>query len=279
MQIAIQERMLPGTSLAARMDAAERLGVEGVELWGAADLHTRVAEYEMALQGRSVSVSSVCGQAHFDWLDPDPAKRAVSLEETRRNLEFCGHFGAVGQIVPPIFGPPRLPDLSPLHSAEELERQLLAEIVRDMAPYAHERGVLLLLEPLNRYEQHLLRRQQDGVDIIERAGAPAGVALLSDFFHMHIEETDTPQALRAVGKYVGHVHVADNTRQEPGTGDIDWRAGLQALKDIGFSGYLAFESDVSGPDPLQSLQKSVHFLRETWAALEPQNAAPARPRV
>ena len=267
MKIAIQERMLPGESLAARLDSAEQLGVEGVELWGDADLYTRVAEYETALQGRSVCISSVCGQAHFDWLDPDPAKRAVSLEETRRNLEFCGHFGAAGQIVPPIFGPPRLPDLSPLHTAEELERQLLAEIVREMAPYAHARGTLLLLEPLNRYEQHLLRRQQDGIDIIEMAGAPAGVALLSDFFHMHIEETDTPRAFREAGKHVGHVHVADNTRQEPGTGDIDWRAGLQALKDIGFNGYLAFESAVSGNDPLQSLQKSVNFLRETLAAL------------
>ncbi len=267
MKISIQERMLPRDSLAARLDAAERLGIEGIELWGDADLYTRVAEYETALQGRSVCISSVCGQAHFDWLDPDPAKRAVSLEETRRNLAFCGHFGAAGQIVPPIFGPPRLPDLSPLHTAEDLERQLLVEIVREMAPYAHARGTLLLLEPLNRYEQHLLRRQQDGIDIIERAGAPAGVALLSDFFHMHIEETDTPQALRAAGPHVGHVHVADNTRLEPGTGDIDWPAGLQALRDIGFSGYLAFESGISGDDPLASLQRSVDFLRETLAAL------------
>ncbi len=126
---------------------------------------------------------------------------------------------------------------------------------------------MLLLEPLNRYEQHLLRRQQDGIDIIEMAGDPEGVALLSDFFHMHIEETDSPEAFRQAGKYVGHVHVADNTRMEPGTGDIDWRAGLQALKDIGFDGYLAFESAVSGTDPLQSLQRSVDFLRETLRSL------------
>jgi sugar phosphate isomerase/epimerase len=267
MKIAIQERMLPGDSLSANLDNAEQLGVEGVELWGDADLYTRVAEIETALQGRSVCISSVCGQAHFDWLDPDPEKRAVSLEETRRILEFCGHFGAAGQIVPPIFGPPRLPDLSPLHTAVELERQLLTEIVREMAPYAAARDTLLLLEPLNRYEQHLLRRQQDGIDIIQMAGNPAGVALLSDFFHMHIEETDTPQAFREAGQYVGHVHVADNTRQEPGTGDIDWCAGLQALKDIGFSGYLTFESAVSGDDPMQSLQVSVNFLREALASL------------
>ncbi|MBV7331813.1 TIM barrel protein [Chloroflexi bacterium TSY] len=62
-----------------------------------------------------------------------------------------------------------------------------------------------------RYEQHLLRRQADGVEIIQRAGEPPGVALISDFFHMHIEETSTPDTLREVGKYVAHVHMADNT--------------------------------------------------------------------
>ena len=57
---------------------------------------------------------------------------------------------------------------------------------------------------------------------------------------MHIEEPSTPDTLRACGN-VKHVHLADNTRMQPGTGDIDWRAGLQALRDIGYKGYLAYE--------------------------------------
>lgn len=267
MKIAIQDRMLPGDSLPARLDQCEQLGVDGIELWGHPDLHERTAEIEDELKGRSVGIASVCGQPHFDWLDPDPDKRAVSVEESKRILAFCGHFGAAGQIVPPIFGPALLPDLSPLHTAVELEKMLLAEIVKELAPYAASHNTLLLLEPLNRYEQHLLNRQQDGVEIIKMAGEPAGVSLLCDFFHMHIEETDTPQAFRDAHPYVGHVHVADNTRMEAGTGDIDFPAGLQALKDIGFDGYLAFESSISGDDPMQSLQKSVDFLRETLSAL------------
>lgn len=267
MKIAIQERMLPGGSLAERLDCAEELGIEGVEL-GMDGVYERVDEYERAFRDRRVVLASVCGQRTFDWLDPDPAKREASLDETRRTLEFCGHFGAAGQIVPPIFGPPRLPDLSPLKSAEELERELLTAQVVELAAHAHRHGTVLFLEPLNRYEQHLLRTQQDGIDIIQRAGDPPGVALLSDFFHMHIEETDTPAALRAAGSYVGHVHVADNTRLEPGTGDIDWRAGLGALREIGFDGYLAFESGVSGADPQASLKRAVEFLRATLASLE-----------
>lgn len=267
MKIALQEGLLPGESLAEKLDFAESLAIEGLEVSGGSRLYDHGEKYEKALAGRSIKIASVCGQETFDWLDPDQRKRANSLAETRRQLTACGHFQAVGQIVPPIFGPPRIPDLSPLQDAISLEKALLVELVKELAAWAASKGTLLLLEPLNRYEQHLLRRQADGVEIIERAGSPQGVALLSDFFHMHIEETDTPAALRQAGKHVAHVHLADNTRLQPGTGDIDWRAGLQALKDIGFNGYLAYECGIAG-ERREALKRSVEFVRATIAALD-----------
>ena len=267
MQIALQEGLLPGDELAEKLDFAEELQIEGLEVAGRSRLYDHIEDYEKALSGRSIRIVSICGQETFDWLDPDRDKRNASLAETRRQLEACGHFQAIGQIVPPIFGPPRIPDLSPLKDAIALEKDLLVELVKDLAAHAADHGTLLLLEPLNRYEQHLLRRQADGVEIIERAGQPAGVALLSDFFHMHIEETDTPEAFRQAGKHVAHVHMADNTRMQPGTGDIDWRAGLQALKDIGFSGYLAYECGIDG-ERREALGTSVKFVRETIAGLD-----------
>ena len=192
MKISIQENLLPGETLNEKLDCAESLGIDGVEVQGRSRLYDRIGEYEAAFRNRTLRISSICGQTTFDWLDPDRAKREASIDESRRNLEACGYFGAAGQIVPPIFGPPRLPDLSPLKDAVALEKELLVEITRDLAAFADSHGTLLLLEPLNRYEQHLLRRQEDGVEIIEKAGSPRGVALLTDFFHMHIEEVDTP---------------------------------------------------------------------------------------
>lgn len=267
MKIALQENLLPGATLTEKLDLAEELQIEGLEVEGRSKLYDQIEVYEQALAGRRIKISSVCGQITFDWLDPDRAKREASLAETRRNLSVCGHFGAAGQIVPPIFGPPRLPDLSPWKDAITLEKELLVEIVKDLAAYAHQAGTLLLLEPLNRYEQHLLRRQADGVEIIQRAGDPPGVALLSDFFHMRIEETNTPEAIRQTGRYVAHVHLADNTRLQPGAGDIDWRAGLQALKDIGFNGYLAYECGLRG-EPKAALKESVTFIRKVIASLD-----------
>ena len=267
MKIALQENLLPGDSLDEKLDFAESIEIEGMEVGKlTTELEEAISTYEKALAGRSIKISTVCTQPHFDWLDPDLEKRRVAIQESKMSLTFCGHFGAVGHIVPPIFGPPRLPDLSPLDDAISLEKKLLVEIVKEIAAHAHSAGTLLLLEPLNRYEQHLLRRQADGVEIIQRAGDPPGVALISDFFHMHIEETNTPDTLREVGNYIAHIHMADNTRLQPGTGDIDWHAGLQALQDIGYDGYLAYECGIMG-EPRQSLRESVAFVRSVLASL------------
>jgi sugar phosphate isomerase/epimerase len=209
-------------------------------------------------------VSSVCGNPTFDFLDPDARKRRTSIDQCKQYLRLCGEFKAVGQIVPPIFGGPRIPDLSPVRSAVDLEKDLLVEICKELGDTAQAAATLLLLEPLNRYEQHLLKRQAEGVEIIERCGHPA-VALISDFFHMHIEETSTPEAIRACAKYIKHMHLADNTRMEPGSGDIDFVSAFRALKQIGFSGYMAFECGITGPDREASLRRSLAYVRECIA--------------
>ena len=84
MQIALQEKLLPGTELSAKLDFAEEIGVYGLEVEGRG-LPDRVAEYDRALAGRRIRVVSICGQDTFDWLDPDRAKRDASIAQTRRN--------------------------------------------------------------------------------------------------------------------------------------------------------------------------------------------------
>jgi hypothetical protein len=98
----------------------------------------------------------------------------------------------------------------------------------------------------NRYEQHYLRQQSDVIRVIEASGVKEGVGVLSDFFHMHIEETDTPQAFRDAKGYTTHIHLADNTRMEPGMGDIDFVASFKVLRENGFDGYMAYECGITG---------------------------------
>lgn len=260
MKLGLQLGLIPGQSVKDKQKWAADHHVEGIEVSAWNYPVDRLDQLLKDFEDSPVPVVSICGNPSFDFLDPDPNKRRASVEQSKAYLEACGKLGAVGQIVPPIFGPPRINDLSPWKDAITLEKELLTVLCQELGDAAAANGTLFLLEPLNRYEQHLLRRQQDGVEIIERCGH-SHVRLISDFFHMHIEETDTPAAIRQVGKYIAHVHLADNTRLEPGTGDIDFKAGFQALADVGFDGYMVYECGVSGEDKGEALARSLEYLR------------------
>ena len=268
MKVALQYRLIPGHGSALdKTKWAKDHGAEGIELdiwYGLDELRRMVDEINGLLPITSVcGNASVSGEVHFHFVDPDIALRRASIEGSKAILEFCGQIGAVGQVVPPIFGPPVVPDLSPVLTQLELEDKLMVAALQELGPVAVANKTLFLLEPLNRYEQQYLRKQSDGIRVIEQAGVE-GIALLSDLYHMHIEETNTPQALREAGNHVAYVHLADNTYLEPGTGDIDFVAAFQALKAIDFHGYMAYECEISGEadtEKTANLAKSLEFIR------------------
>ncbi|MBI5834564.1 MAG: sugar phosphate isomerase/epimerase [Armatimonadetes bacterium] len=260
MKVALQLGLIPGQSVADKQKWAADHGVDGIEISTGDYRPDMLDQAKRDFEKSPVPISTVCGNPSFDFLDPDPGKRRASLEQSKAYLRFCGEVGAVGQIVPPIFGGPRINNLEPLYDAVTLEKMLLVELVKELGDVAGEAGSVLLLEPLNRYEQHLLRRLDDGVEICRRAKHPA-VWIMADFFHMHIEETSSPRALRRAGKFIRHCHLADNTRLEPGSGDINFVSAFRALRAVGFEGYMAYECGISGPDREASLARSLEFVR------------------
>jgi sugar phosphate isomerase/epimerase len=258
MKLSCQENRVPGDSLAERLENLEAYGFEGIEFWGH-QLWERESEIADELSRSPVKASSICAGLRGCLLDSDPKVREQAVEDLTRLLLVADTIGAVGVILVPIFGPPRLHDLSPLADARTLERDLLVELLKRVAEASQDVQTVLLLEPLNRYETHFLRTLDDGVDIAKRVGHPR-VRVMADFFHMHIEETSTPAAIKRAGEYLWHVHLADNTRLLPGTGDTDFAAGFAALKSIGYDKYMALECGVPG-DPAVELPKCAAYLK------------------
>jgi sugar phosphate isomerase/epimerase len=144
--------------------------------------------------------------------------------------------------------------------AVKLEKDLFVAILRELAPHAEAAKAMILVESLNRYETHLLRKQEDSLGISKRVGH-ASVAIMADFFHMSIEELDIPKAIRKCGKAIRHVHLADSTRMQPGTARTDFRAGFATLREAGFKGYMALECGILG-DPEEALPECASFLEE-----------------
>ena len=69
------------------------------------------------------------------------------------------------------------------------DEERLNEALHELTEFAESVGSLLLLEPLNRYETHLIHRLDQGVEWCERIGSER-MRLLGDLFHMNIEERD-----------------------------------------------------------------------------------------
>ena len=260
MKFAVQEHMLPPETVSERFALAKKIGFDGVEVWGSTS-EKLADELQTAAEMHSIPVSTICAGYGGCPLSSDPGQRQLAMDDIRKILAIAGKFGAVGMIMVPIFGPPQIPDLAPARGFRELEVELLVAELKELAPVAKEHNTCILLESLNRYETHFLNTQQQSFDICEQVSHP-NVMLMSDFFHMNIEETDSPNALKTVKKYLKHVHLADNTRMQPGTGKLDFAANFKALKDIGFDGFGSLECSIAGDDKAHALAETLRFLKQ-----------------
>src|SRR5215218_4594428 len=216
MKLALREEMSRGRTLAERLSWLDGLGFDGIELTTSVDLPP--GELEKLFADSPIVAANVPGSGAL--LDPDPAERASAKELMRERLELAATLGAAGVLTVPQFGSaPRLPDLSPYRSAAELERELFAEQLEELAPAARNAGVPIFLEPLNRYEQHLVNRLEQGVEFAEQAGG--GVGIMAEFFHLNIEEAEIAASMRAGGQDIVHFHVAASSPLQPGKRPMD----------------------------------------------------------
>src|SRR5690606_27493737 len=114
-------------------------------------------------------------------------------------------------------------------SDEAEQDALLLEQLPALGDEAARRGVVLLLEPVNRYESDYLNTLAHAARLCAAVGHPA-VGCTADFFHMQIEELRPAESLRRAGPWLRHIHVAENARVEPGPGSLDFRPGFAALR-------------------------------------------------
>jgi D-psicose/D-tagatose/L-ribulose 3-epimerase len=142
-------------------------------------------------------------------------------------------------------------------------RQRAVDILARVAGRARDMGLIMCCEALNRYENNFINTAAQALDLIGAIGAD-NLAVHLDTFHMNIEEADPAAAIRACGRHLGYLHVAENDRGYLGTGSIDFGAIFRALADVGYGGPIAlevFSSAVVNPEHSARLA----IWRETWS--------------
>ena len=250
MKLSAQVRLAPGDSIAERLACLVAAGYEAVEIHSDAVDH--VAEYRDALVSAGIPAMSMCPAGRSLDLVADEYSQRRRIDQTRRALDACYELGVTALISVPVRGP------LPAGIVAQDQADSYVRALEQLAPHAEAAGVTITVEPLNRYEMHLLNTLADGIAIASRVGSPQ-VKVLADVFHMSIEEDDAPASIRAAGHWIGHVHFADNQRAHPGTGSIDFAAVYAALHDIGYTGSTALECRLRG-DPAEALRQCAAYL-------------------
>ncbi len=256
--LVIQEQHPPGDTLGARLEAALEAGFDGLELLDAGP--DRLAELRALAAGRTL-FPTAC-PAPGGWIgDFDPARRRSALDELRRQLDGVAALGATGVVAPAAWGmfSRRLPSFGEPPRSPEEDRAVLLEGLGELGEHAAAAGVVLLFEPLNRYEDHMVNTLAQGAELIAAAGS-RGVRLLADTYHMNVEEDDLCAALRASAGVLGAVHLSDSNRHQPGTGHVPFEAIVGTLAASGFDGVLSVECRLRGA-PGEAVASAGRFLR------------------
>jgi D-psicose/D-tagatose/L-ribulose 3-epimerase len=128
----------------------------------------------------------------------------------------------------------------------EVEYDNVARALTAAAKYAKSRGVLLGIEPVNRYENHLINTGWQAVEMIERVGAD-NVFIHLDTYHMNIEEKGVANGILDARKHLKYIHLSESDRGTPGYGTCDWDEVFATLAAVGFNGGLAMESFINMP--------------------------------
>lgn len=122
----------------------------------------------------------------------------------------------------------------------------VARVLDAAARHATARGIALGIEPVNRYENHILNTGAQAVAMVERVGAQ-NLFVHLDTYHMNIEEKGIAAGILAARDHLRYIHLSESDRGTPGAGNCDWDGVFAALAAIGFRGGLAMESFINMP--------------------------------
>jgi sugar phosphate isomerase/epimerase len=263
MKLGLAARLAPGNTFEEKLQSAERYGFDALEILLHPSVVTprNIGAMEEAL---SKSPVGVCCSIISSVLLPIPIQteevRRQKLEKARMSIDIAARLGGVALVSPEYQAQDPLPFLERPIPLSKFEEELLDSFLAEVAQMAEKAHVTVGLEPINRYESHYYHTLEEVTAICNRINSHK-IRVIADFFHMNIEEREIAESIRRAKGYICHVQLADSNRELPGLGHIDFRDGIQTLKEIGYDGFLSLECRIPTDPPVQ-LPECARHLRE-----------------
>jgi len=206
-------------------------GLDGLEYykWWELDLR-RVLSVQERL---GVGLSAICTK--FVSL-VDQTMKAAYLEGLTETLQACRLLGVksiISQTGNHIEG-----------IARQRQLECMVDTLKEAAPLCEEAGVVLEIEPLNGLVNHkgyFLQRSDEAAKVIDEVNSDY-VKLCFDIYHQQITEGNVTRNATTLVDRINHYHIADNPgRNEPGTGELNYKNILEAIAETEFNGFVGVE--------------------------------------
>lgn len=220
------------------IDTLKKTGYDGVELFlGEGDVshYSKLGNHFSSINMGVTAVASLAPEENI--ASPDIKTREAGLDKLKWSID-------VGQAanVEVICGP--------FHSTfayftrqppTQEEKQWSIEMLQKAAEYAAQANIILAPEAVNRFECYLYNTMSDLKAMVEAVDHP-NLGAMYDTHHSNIEEKSQSSALKTIAPVLKHIHISENDRGTPGSGQVQWDDVFKAIKEINYDGWLTIEA-------------------------------------
>ena len=189
--------------------------------------------------GIRMGVFVAYGIGAFDKLSftgSDRKLRDEAVEEVRRSIEVAKRVNAKWMTVVPGAYNNRV--------EEGYQTARCIDLLRRCAEVLEPHDLVMVLEPLNWWTNHpglFLRKTAQGYEICRAVDSPS-CKILFDIYHQQIQEGNLIPNIEMAWDEIGYFQSGDNPgRNEPGTGEINYRNVFKFIKSKGFDGVIGME--------------------------------------
>jgi len=239
------------------LENLKNYGINTVEVYGEPDL-IDVKNLMQQFDSFSIDVSGITGMWGLssannksrNLVTADNNSRIAAQNYVKKCVALCHQLGGKTFNICLFSDKPLISDGNHRFMPVDKKRKLISSLVhpfRELAEYASDYDINLVIEPLNRYSTPICTNSEDAKYIVNQVNHE-NLGIMLDTFHMNIEEDSIYDTIVASSSLLKHVHVSDNNRKMPGFAHIDFDAVVRGLNKIKYSKYVTFEPTIESTD-------------------------------
>ena len=269
MKFAICNEIFRGWKLEDTLAYAKRIGYSAVEIapFTLADSVVDISAGErQKLRDSAARIGIEIAGIHWVLVKPeglymnhtDPAIRQRTSDYFRELVDFCADID--GKVI--VVGSPKQRNIMPGVTPEQ-GWDWAANTFRDAVRQAEVRNVTICFEPLGPAETNFINTAADGIRFVQQFNSP-NFKIILDVKAMCSESKPIPQIIRESSPHFAHFHANDKNLKGPGFGEVDFKPIAEALRKVGYNGYVSVEVFNFDEGPEVIATKSLEYLNATF---------------